>query len=400
MTTATSIREAAAALNEQLVADRRHFHRNPELGFREHDTSAYVAERLRTLGIETQTGVAGTGVVGLIRGANPGRTVLLRADMDALPLQEETGAEYASQRPGVHHACGHDGHTAILLAVAEVLASRRDEIAGTVKLVFQPAEEGPGGALPMIEAGVMENPHVDACFGLHLSNDHVVGTIVVQGGPVQASADEFDLTIEGVGGHGAAPHQTVDAVAVGAAIVTELQRIVSREVDPLEAAVVTVGSFHAGTRGNIIARRAEMQGTIRALSPETREFLQKRIREIAASTAEAARATCDVRIHGLYPVTVNNDAMATFARTVAERIVPPEQVTGARPIMGAEDMSFFLNAAPGCYCYLGSANQERGLHHPHHSPLFDFDEACLPTGVELLSQLALTYLREHPSSHA
>jgi amidohydrolase len=396
MTTATSITDAAAALRDQLVGDRRHFHRHPELGFQEVETAAYVAERLRALGIETRTGVAGTGVVGLIRGAREGRTVLLRADMDALPLTEETGAEYASTRPGAHHACGHDGHTAILLGVAAVLVQRRDEIEGAVKLVFQPAEEGPGGARPMIEAGVMEDPHVDACFGLHLSNDHALGEIVVQGGPVQASADEFELTVQGVGGHGAAPHQTVDAVAVGAAIVTELQRIVSREVDPLESAVVTVGSFHAGTRGNIIAQRAEMQGTIRALSPQTREFVQKRLREIAEQTAAAARGTCDVRIKTLYPVTVNDDRMAAFARGVAEQVVAPEHVVGARPIMGAEDMSFFLNAAPGCYCYLGSANKERGLHHPHHSPLFDFDEACLPTGVELLGRLALTYLREKP----
>lgn len=396
MSIASSVRESAHALNEQLVADRRYFHRNPELGFQERDTSAYVAERLRRLGVEHQTGVAGTGVVGLIRGAREGRVVLLRADMDALPLTEETGAEYASERPGAMHACGHDGHTAILLAVAEVLSQRRDELQGTVKLVFQPAEEGPGGAKPMIDAGVMENPHVDACFGLHLSNNHPVGEIVVQGGPVQASADEFELTVQGVGGHGAAPHQTVDPIAIGAAIVSELQRIVSREVDPLESAVVTVGSFHAGTKHNIIARQAELKGTIRALSPQTRDLLHRRIREIACGVAEAGRATCDVRINALYPVTVNNDAMAAFARSIAERVVPPENVVNARPIMGAEDMSFFLNAAPGCFCFLGSANPERNLHHPHHSSLFDFDEACLPIGVELLSELAIGYLREEP----
>jgi amidohydrolase len=387
-----TVHEAAQALREQVVADRRHFHRNPELGFHEYDTAAYVAERLRALGIEPQTGVAETGVVGLIRGATPGRCVLLRADMDALPLTEETGAEYRSERPGAMHACGHDGHTAILLNVAEVLMQRRDEIKGTVKLVFQPAEEGPGGAKPMIEAGVMTNPEVDACFGLHLLNDHPVGTLVVQGGPLQASADEFELTVEGVGGHGAAPHQAVDAIAIGAAIVNELQRIVSREVDPLDAAVITVGSFHAGTKHNIIASRAELHGTIRALKPQTRAFLQRRIVEIATQVAAASRATCDARINTLYPVTVNDNAMAAFARSVAEKLVAPEQVITAPPVMGAEDMSFFLNAAPGCYIFLGSANHERHLDHPHHSPLFDFDEACLPLGIELLSQLALNYL--------
>ncbi|MGH2487591.1 MAG: M20 metallopeptidase family protein, partial [Ktedonobacterales bacterium] len=346
MTTASTVRDTAQAQNEQLVADRRHFHRNPELGFKEHDTAAYVADRLRALGIEHTTGVAGTGVVALIEGKVEGRVVLLRADMDALPLTEETGAEYASERPGAMHACGHDGHTAIMLAVAAVLYQRRDELEGTVKLVFQPAEEGPGGAKPMIEAGVMEHPHVDACFGLHLSNNHPVGEIVVQGGPVQASADEFELTIEGVGGHGAAPHETVDPIAIGAAVVTELQRIVSREVDPLESAVVTVGTFHAGTKHNIIARKAELQGTIRALSPRTRDLLHRRIREIATGVAAAGRATCDARINALYPVTVNNEAMASFARGVAQTVVAPEKVVPARPIMGSEDMSFFLNAAP------------------------------------------------------
>ncbi|HLZ24889.1 MAG TPA: amidohydrolase [Ktedonobacterales bacterium] len=393
MIEASTVHETAATLAEQLVADRRHFHRNPELGFQEHDTAAYVAERLTRLGVEIQTGIAGTGVVGLIRGTAEGRCVLLRADMDALPILEETGAEYASQRSGAMHACGHDGHTAILLGVAEVLMQRRDALRGTVKLVFQPAEEGPGGAKPMIEAGVMGNPHVDACFGLHLSNDHDVGTLVVQGGPLQASADEFDIIVDGVGGHGAAPQQTVDPIAVGAAIIGELQRIVSREIDPLDAAVITVGAFHGGTKHNIIPRRAEMQGTVRALTPETRELLLRRIGEVATHVAEAAHATADVRIKRLYPVTTNNDEMAAFARTVAETVVPPDSVVTTRPIMGAEDMSFFLNAAPGCYIFLGSGNHERHLDAPHHSSLFDFDEACLPLGVELLSGLALAYLK-------
>jgi amidohydrolase len=315
--------------------------------------------------------------------------------MDALPLEEETGAEYASLRPGVMHACGHDGHTAILLNVAEVLMQCRDEFKGSVKLVFQPAEEGPGGAKPMIEAGVLTSPHVHACFGLHLSNDHPVGTLVVQGGALQASADEFELIIQGVGGHGAAPHQTVDAIAIGAAIVGELQRIVSREIDPLEAAVITVGSFHAGTRHNIIASTAELHGTIRALSPQTREFLQHRISEVAAQVAAAGRATCTVHCKAMYPVTINDDGMAAFARSIATQLVPPERVIAVRPIMGAEDMSFFLNAVPGCYIFLGSANQERDLAHPHHSPLFDFDESCLPLGIELLSQLARGFLTSH-----
>ncbi len=395
MQTETPLREEIRALNDRLVADRRHFHENPELGFQEHDTAAYVAERLRSLGIETQTGVAQTGVVGLIAGRTPGHVVLLRADMDALPLTEETHAPYASQRPGAHHACGHDGHTAILLAVGDLLARRRDAFDGAVKLVFQPAEEGPGGAAPMIAAGVMEQPHVDACFGLHLANDIPVGKMMVRGGPVQASADDFEIVVQGVGGHGAQPHQTVDAVAVGAAIVTELQRIISREVDPLDPAVVTVGTFHGGVRHNIIATRATLVGTIRALNPATREFLHQRIGEIARGVAQAARASAEVTINRGYPVTINDEAMAAFARSVAQTIVAPEDVLEGRPIMGSEDMSFFLNAAPGCFIFVGSRNEARGLCHPHHSPLFDFDEASLPIGAELLTTLALTYLQRH-----
>jgi amidohydrolase len=388
-----TVREEIRALNDQLVADRRHFHQYPELGFEERETSDYVADRLRSLGIETQTGIAETGVVGLIRGRGPGKTVLLRADMDALPLTEETGAPYASRRPGVHHACGHDGHTAILLAVAELLMRRRDSFDGAVKLVFQPAEEGPGGAEPMIAAGVMEHPHVDACFGLHLANALPVGTLMARGGPVQASADDFEITVRGVGGHGSSPHETVDAIAVGAAIVMALHRIVSREVDPLDQAVVTVGAFHGGSRHNIIAASATLVGTLRALTPETREFLHQRVREVASGIAEASRARAEVTINLGYPVTVNDEGMAAFAREVAQTIVAPENVIEGRPIMGSEDMSYFLNAAPGCFVFVGSRNEERDLRHPHHSPLFDFDEAALPIGVELLTTLALEYLQ-------
>ncbi len=388
-----TLHDEVASLTDQLVADRRHFHAHPELGFEEHETAAYVADRLRSLGIEPRTGIAGTGVVGLISGPVEGRCVLLRADMDALPLVEETGAPYASQRHGVHHACGHDGHTAILLAVAEVLMRHRDELRGTVKLLFQPAEEGPGGAQPMIAAGVLENPHVDAAFGLHLSNDDAVGKIIVQEGPVQASSDEVYIHIEGNGGHGGYPHQTVDAVTIGAAIVNELQRIVSREVDPLEPAVVSIGVFNAGYRHNIIAPRAELAGTIRTLDEKTRAFVAQRVREVATSIATAHRATCEVEIRHGYPVTANDPAMTEFVRSIARQVVPPEQVEGSRPIMGAEDMSYFLLAVPGCFAYVGSGAPERNLAAPHHSPYFDFDEACLPIGAELLSRVAIEFLR-------
>ncbi len=395
MDAATDLRADLHAMNAQLIADRRHFHQHPEMGMAEYETAAYVAERLRSLGIEPRTGVAQTGVVGVIEGLrddSPGRVVLLRDDMDALPLTEETGAPYASERPGVHHACGHDGHTAMLLAAAELLVRRRERFAGAVKLVFQPAEEGPGGAEPMIAAGVMEHPHVDACFGLHLANALPVGTLMVRGGPVQASADDFEIVVQGVGGHGGSPHETVDAIAIGAAIVGELHRIVSREIDPLDSAVVSVGSFHGGQRHNIIAPRAMLTGTMRAFSPATRDLLHRRVGEVARAVAEAGRATAEVTINRGYPVTVNDQAMAAFAREVAQTVVAPERVIEGRPVMGAEDMSYFLDAAPGCFIFVGSRNDERGLNHPHHSPFFDFDEACLPIGAELLTLLALAYL--------
>jgi amidohydrolase len=249
----------------------------------------------------------------------------------------------------------------------------------------------------MIAAGIMEHPHVDACFGLHLSNDTPLGTLVVQGGALQggvlqASADTFAITVTGTGGHGASPHQTVDPIAVGAAIVAELQRIVSREIDPRDPAVITVGAFHAGTAHNIIPQRAELRGTIRTLDPTVQEVIHTRVREVAEGVAAAARARAEVRIARLYPVTSNDEGMATFARTIVEQEVPGVQVIRKRPIMGAEDMSFFLNTAPGCYSFVGSANHERGLDHPHHGPRFDFDEAALPIGVEVHGRLALAYL--------
>jgi amidohydrolase len=279
----------------------------------------------------------------------------------------------------------------MLLAAAEILNQHREQLHGTVKLIFQPAEEGPGGAKPMIEAGVMDNPRVDACFGLHLSNDNPLGTLAIQGGALQASADLFDITIQGDGGHAAMPHQTIDVVVVGAAIVSELQRIVSREVDPRDPAVITVGAFHAGTAPNIIPQRAELRGTIRTLAPEVQEFVHRRVREVAEGIASAARARAEVHLTRLYPATINDESMANFARSVVGNM-PEVEIVTQRPIMGAEDMSFFLNAAPGCFIFVGSANRERGLHHPHHSPLFDFDEAALSIGVEVHCRLALAYL--------
>jgi amidohydrolase len=279
----------------------------------------------------------------------------------------------------------------MLLAAAEILNQRRDQLHGTVKLVFQPAEEGPGGAKPMIEAGVMENPHVDACFGLHLANDNPVGTLVIQGGALQASSDKFEINVIGSGGHGSAPQQTVDVITVGAAIVGEIQRIISREVDPRDPAVITVGVFHAGSADNIIPQRAQLRGTIRTLDPKVQDFVHRRLREVAESVAATGRAKAEVHISRMYPATINDESMANFARSVVEQ-VSNVRIASQPPIMGSEDMSFFLNAAPGCFILVGSANHKRGLDRPHHSPGFDFDEAALPIGVEIHCRLALAYL--------
>jgi amidohydrolase len=313
--------------------------------------------------------------------------------MDGLPIEEATGTPYASQNHGVMHACGHDGHTAILLAVATVLAHRRQQFSGTVKFAFQPAEElPPGGAKGMIEAGVLEDPRVDATFGLHLWNGLPVGKIGVDEGPIMASVDRFDVVIKGVGSHGAYPHAGVDPIVVGSHVVAALQTVVSREVPPLAPVVVTVGTFQSGTAFNVIPSHAELSGTVRTVDARIRDEMPARLERIVRGVTAGMRADYSFKYVFGYPVTVNDLDRARFARQVAGKIVGGANVVSAGMTMGAEDMSYFLDAVPGCYLRLGSGNPDNGLIHPHHSALFNFDEAALPIGVELLSQLALAYL--------
>jgi amidohydrolase len=375
-----------------LVETRRRLHQAPELGFEEVETAALVAERLKALGLEAQTGVAKTGVVGLVRGARPGPTLLLRADMDGLPVQEATGAPYASRHAGRMHACGHDGHVAMLLGAAECLATRRDRLAGTVKLVFQPAEEGPGGAQPMIAAGVLTEPRVDAAFGIHLLNDLPVGTVALRSGPVLAATDHIELVVRGRGGHGAAPHQTIDSVLVAAHVVTALQAIAAREVDPAVPVVVTIGTIHGGFRYNVIAPRVELEGTVRSFDPKLRRELPGRIERIARGVASAYGAEVDATYHFGYPATVNHPGMTEVGRQAAATVVGDAGLLTIAPLMGGEDMSYFLEKVPGCFAFVGSANASRGLDHPHHSPGFDIDEAALPIGVQLLVRTTERYL--------
>ncbi|PIG93789.1 M20 family metallopeptidase [Gloeocapsopsis sp. IPPAS B-1203] len=382
------IRSDIQALQPQLVAWRHKLHQRPELGFQEHLTAKFVAEKLQEWGIEHQTEIAKTGIVAVIRGRKKTSSKLpvlaIRADMDALPIQEENEVPYRSQHDGVMHACGHDGHTAIALGTAYYLSQHPDTFSGTVKIIFQPAEEGPGGAKPMIEAGVLKNPDVDAIIGLHLWNNLPIGTVGIRSGALMAAVETFRCTILGKGGHGAMPHQTVDSIVVAAQIVNALQTIVARNVDPIESAVVTVGKLHAGTALNVIADTANMSGTVRYFNPKLEGYFAQRIEQIIAGICQSHGATYELNYSHLYPPVINNPDMAEFVRSQAVRVVEtPLGIVPECQTMGGEDMSFFLQQVPGCYFFLGSANLSRNLAYPHHHPRFDFDETALGMGVEI-----------------
>lgn len=384
----SALRPAIAALQPQLVEWRRHFHQRPELAFQERQTAQFVSDRLREWGVPHQTGVAETGIVALIHGdryssEQPGPVLAIRADMDALPIQEANEVSYRSQHPGIMHACGHDGHTAIALGTAYYLSQHRD-FAGTVKLIFQPAEEGPGGAKPMIDAGALHNPSVDAILGLHLWNQLPLGSIGVRTGPLMAAVELFDLVIQGKGGHGAIPQQTVDSIVVASQIVTALQTIVARNIDPIDSAVVTVGSFHAGSAHNVIANHATLTGTVRYFSAQYDGYFGPRIEQIVAGICQANGATYQLKYWQLYPPTINHPEMADLVRSVATQVIEtPAGIVPNCQTMGGEDMSFFLQSVPGCYFFLGSANLSKGLTMAHHHPRFDFDETALGLGVEM-----------------
>lgn len=384
--------DAIEACQEELVALRRDLHAHPELAFQEERTAGIVEARLKSAGLEVRTGLARTGVVGVLRGGRPGRTVLIRADMDALPIQEASEAPYRSRIPGCMHACGHDGHTAIAVVLAEILSERRAEMAGTLVFAFQPAEEITSGALPMIEAGVMDAPAVDAVVGLHLWNDLPVGTVALSPGPVFGSVDEIMISIEGRGGHGAIPHQAVDPIVAAAHAVTALQAIVSRETAPLDAAVVTIGTIHAGTAFNIIPDRVEMRGTVRAFTEEIRERTLRRVEEIVVGVAGAVRCGAKVTSRFGCPPVVNDAAVTAVVRDVAATVVAGERVVALKPTTGSDDVAYFLRRAPGCYFAVGSNNHDRGLDAAHHNPRFDIDEDALVIGAKVMGGAALRLL--------
>ena len=378
------IRREIQELQPTIVELRRRLHQKPELGFREHLTAELISQKLQEWGIEHQTGIAQTGIVATIHGDKPGKVLAIRADMDALPIQEQNDVPYRSQHDGVMHACGHDGHTAIALSVAFYLSQHRQDFTGTVKIIFQPAEEGPGGAKPMIEAGVLQNPQVDAIIGLHLWNNLPLGTVGVRNGALMAATESFRCTIQGKGGHGAIPQQTVDSILVAAHIVTALQTIVARNVSPLESAVVTVGEIHAGTAVNVIADTAYLSGTVRYFNPALGELIPQRLEQVIAGVCQIHGATYKLDYQRHYPAVINDAKIAELVRSVAEGVIEtPLGIVPECQTMGGEDMSFFLEAIPGCYFFLGSANPDKDLAYPHHHPRFNFDETALGMGVEI-----------------
>ncbi|HEX9035669.1 MAG TPA: amidohydrolase [Ktedonobacterales bacterium] len=394
----TSLKSDVAERAERLVALRRVFHQRPELSFEEYETAAEIARILREAGWEAREGVGGCGVVGLLHGeaggAGPARALLVRADIDALPVHEESDHPWRSQREGVMHACGHDGHIAIALTLAELLAARRAEFRGTVKLAFQPAEERIGGALAMLADGVMGEPKVDATLGLHLWTPVPVGYVSVAAGPVFSSADEVLLRVRGRGGHGAMPHLAVDPIVAAAQIIVALQTLVAREISPFHPAVVTFGSIQGGRAFNVIADSVELRGTLRAYDAADREHLRRRIGEVARDVAQGLRAEADYEIQGGCPACVNDPDMAALVRRAAIEAVGEERVPGGDQRQAAsDDMAYFLDEAPGCYFFVGASDAARGIDAPHHSSRFDIAEESLAIGLETLANATLEYLR-------
>jgi amidohydrolase len=369
------------------VEVRRLIHRHPELGFEEQRTAALVESELDTIGVEHRR-VAKTGVVGIIRGAKPGHVVGLRADMDALPVGEQSGEPFSSEVPGKMHACGHDAHTAMLLGAARELVRTREQLEGTVVLLFQPAEEGPGGALPMIEAGVMENPKIEAVAMLHVDNRLDVGIVGVTPGVVNAAADEFHVTITGVGGHGAAPHRAVDTIPCAAATVLALQNIAARETDPLATVVVTIGTINGGYRNNIIADNVKMTGTFRSQDKTVREQLEPRARRIIESVAAAYNCKAKLEVFYMYPPVYNDVPMTEAFAVQLRQTYPAISVESPPATMGGEDFAYFAERAPGTLVRLGIRNESQGIIHSGHSPKFRIDERALPIGIATLVEFA------------
>nr|WP_026293846.1 M20 family metallopeptidase [Saccharibacillus kuerlensis] len=379
---------------EQIVQWRRHMHANPELSFQETKTAQFIAETLEGFGYEVRRGVGGNGILADLKGNRPGPSIAFRADFDALPIEEENVVPYKSQNPGVMHACGHDGHTSTLLGVAKVLADRQNELKGSLRFIFQHAEEKlPGGAIAMIEAGALEG--VDEVYGAHLASYMPLGKLSVPSGPSMAAVDSFAITVQGKGGHGAKPHQTVDAIVVGSQLVTSLQHIVARHINPLHSAVVTVGIFQAGSAFNVIADKAKIEGTVRSFDPEVRQQIERDIRDMVHGITLAEHATYELDYVNGYPALVNPPKQAEEVRGIFARKFGEDVLYGPDTSMGAEDFAYYLQHRPGNFFNVGSQNDNPDTSFPHHHPRFDIDErALLIAGRAFLSIAAAKLLDE------
>jgi len=385
------IHNRIAGFHEDLTAWRRDLHAHPELGFQEHRTAGVVAAKLEEFGIEVHRGLATTGVIGTLRGNRPGdRAIALRADMDALPMPEANSFEHASQNPGKMHACGHDGHTTMLLGAARYLAETRN-FAGTVHFVFQPAEEGGGGGRVMVEEGLFEQFPAEEVYALHNVPGMPVGHFAGRPGPIMAATDEYDIVIKGRGGHAAQPHKTVDPVVIGAQIVTAAQTITSRKADPVESLVVSITEFHAGSAYNVIAEEAVLRGTIRSFDPAQRQLAEEQLKQIATGIAAALGGSAEVKFMRGYPATRNHGAQLDKALGVAEGLVGPERVHGnVPPVMGGEDFAYMLEAKPGAYLFIGAGSARDGGN--LHQTNYDFNDEILPLGASYFAQLVETLL--------
>lgn len=381
----------ALNIKEELINLRRNFHSSPELGFEEYETSKKIKEFLEKEGIEYKE-VSGTGICAIIRGSGD-KTIGLRADIDALPLEDKKTSPYSSKVKGRMHACGHDGHTTILLGAAKLLNSIKDELKGNIKLFFEPAEETVGGARFMIKEGILENPHVDCVIGLHVDEGIDCGKIGIKRGVVNAASNPFTITIKGKGGHGAHPDSTIDPIVIASQVVLSLQTIVSREIPPTDPIVLTIGSIHGGTAQNIIPEEVKLSGIIRTMRSEHREYVKERLKEVVEGIVHSMRGSCTIEIEESYPCLYNNDHVLDLVENSAKAIIGKENIKELEsPSMGVESFAYFSMERPSAFYFLGVRNEEKGIVHPAHGSLFDIDEDALPIGVAIQCKAAFDYL--------
>lgn len=394
----SEISEQINRIEAELIENRRYIHMHPELSFREYNTSSFIQKKLDEMGIKYVSGIAENGICAYIYGnknieSESMKSILIRADMDALPIDEVSDKPYKSQNKNVMHACGHDAHVAVLLGVCKVLNNFKDKFGGVVKAVFQPGEETSGGALPMIEEGVLENPHTDVCVALHCDSDLDCGTIRVKPGSLYASPDDFRITVKGKGGHGAEPHNCIDPIMISASIIQALNNLISRETDPFDNAVISVGSIHGGSATNIIPDSVEIQGTARSLTNEVRGFLKRRIGETAEGICKTFGAECEYEYTELFPPLINDEKLAEDVYDSACRSIGKDKcVWGGAPTMAGEDFSYFSQNRPSVLFKLGCRNKSLGIVSPIHHSSFDIDENCLKTGVKVFVGFVLDYL--------